>query len=134
MIIKLEKSHLHENGWYKGVISRYVKRDNKLVIFVIFDKQPEEEFLMVVPISHKRDSRLADLARKLWLLTKEQDIDLSYLPDTHVKAKLKRGSDNRFYICNILLDKDYYQSLEEEGDEEYLDEDEDYSYECGGEE
>lgn len=106
MIISMEKSALRTEKWYSGQVSEYVVSENRLIVHVSFKKEPDSDFVMVVPISNKLNSDFAEFANQLQLYNEDGNVDLSFLDNVFVKAKLRRSkTDGKIYISSMMLDE-----------------------------
>ena len=88
---------------------------------MIFDDDPDQEYIKSVQISSSANSIFAKLGEELALIDEYGCIDTDYLDELRVLATLRKGKDGSLYIHKICIDEQYYEESEdneEEGEEE----------------
>lgn len=123
MIIKLKGSKIKSGKRYEGFITRHFvdKTKDVLKVYVVLDEDVHNgihvEYLQVIPIETNENSRFAQFARRMELLTEKGNVDTNLLDELAVKAILNLGKDNNFYVGSLKIDYDYYEELEEQCDQ-----------------
>lgn len=113
MKIQLRKSKLKAGMLYKGCITAYYVRNNKLRVAVCFDKEPEKEYYKVESIDEDSHSRFAALVKKLDLVDENGEVDLDEMEGLAIRGSLREGSDGSFYVNRLEIDWAFYKEQEE---------------------
>ena len=123
MKIAIMGKKLKENVAYRGVVSRHKQTESRLTIFVIFNRDPETEYIKSIQIDQNINSAFVKMAEALELFDEDGDVATDFLDDLHVIANLQKGYDDRLYIDRIIVDEKFYATLAdaEENENEEMD-------------
>lgn len=105
MILEMAACTLKENTWYQGIISRHqiFNHNSKLIIYVVFNKNPDVEYLKSIRIENNSNSIFGIYAEKLNLYNEDNKIDTDLLDGLEVKATLKKASNGILYVNKLKL-------------------------------
>ena len=105
MILEMASSALKENTWYSGIVTNYAlsKDNSKLIIYVVFNKEPDIEYIKSIYISNNPNSPLGILAARLGIYNDDGNIDTELLKGLSVKATLKKAPNDILYINKLKL-------------------------------
>lgn len=108
-VIKFVKPNVKEGKKYKGEISRYEFHEEFKVlrIYVVLDKVANVEFMKRVDVDFSVGSVFATFCINMGIYFEDDTADLDELIGSKVIVVLKKGSDDKYYINKIQLDKEY---------------------------
>lgn len=108
MKVAIKGKRLKEGVRYHGIVSQYKTTQSKLIISVIFNRDPDTEYIKSVQINENINSPFVKLAESLGIIDDDGNVDTDYLEDLHVIANLQKGYDKCFYVDKMTIDEKYY--------------------------
>lgn len=125
MKIKLKGSKIKAGRWYTGFIAKHTCTKSKLIVYVELDDDARVEYVKVIPLDERDNSKFASFARRMEIIDEDGVADTSELDGLAVKVLLQRGKDGILYVGSICIDYDYYEEMENNESEDYIYEGED---------
>ena len=119
MVVQFYNPKLKSNKKYHGEIKRYtLDKERKIFrVYVVLDEVPEIEYMKRFEFDLNVSSELGEFLDNTYVLSEDGLADFDDLEGLRVIVKLKKGTNDKFYVNMICLDDEYYEQKESDYEE-----------------